>query len=292
MVCQTCSCEESKKKKIDCFWQVKNGSEFLKATPPFRPFMASFAFIKNNWMQLRSLVRRGLDLLRNFLFDTIGLVNLFSLSWAFRLFHRHNTCVFYRSVVWPPSGICHRSTPSYDSKAGWFGLTRGVLPIFSQVSALFNQELYTCFPWQAQSLGCPEPFLVDGREECFLSNSPDVHYVHAYRMTKVNEVSEVFALELFLNLLMIEGRLVKSVPSLVICDSVPDGMMLLTSQWSAAVKSHQVCGKTWRGAHLFTSAPMVKSINKVSSVDRLITHSDWQKRCKRLWLCVSILRQI
>lgn len=101
-------------------------------------------------MQLQPRVRCGFHLLRNFLLDTIALVNLFGLSLAFRFLHRHNTRfyhqvskVFYRSVVWLPSGICHRSMPSYDSKAGLFGLIRGVLPIFSQVSALFNQELYT-----------------------------------------------------------------------------------------------------------------------------------------------------
>lgn len=122
-------------------------------------------------MQLQFLIRCGFYLLRNFLLGTIALVNIFGLSLAFRLIQRHNTCfyhqvskVFFRSVAWLPSGICHRSTPSFDPKAGLFALICGVLPIFSQVSALFNQELYTScrlFSWQVQSLDCPE-LEVDG----------------------------------------------------------------------------------------------------------------------------------
>lgn len=180
---------------------------------PFDLLWPAFAFIKNNWMQPQSLVRCGFHLLRNFLLDTIALVNLFGLSLALRLLRRHNTCfyhqvskVFYRSVVWLPSGICHRRMPSYDPKASLFGLIRAVLPIFSQVSALFNQELYTCFPWQAQSLGCPEPPLVDGGRGRMLlvqlTYCPVCPFF-AYRMTKVNEVSEVLALELFLHSFMI-----------------------------------------------------------------------------------------
>lgn len=64
--------------------------------------------------------------------------------------------------VRPPSGICHRSVPSLYAKVSLFGLIRGVLPIFSQVPALLNQELDSCFPWQTQGTGCPELPLVDG----------------------------------------------------------------------------------------------------------------------------------
>lgn len=64
--------------------------------------------------------------------------------------------------VRPPSGICHRSVPSLHAKVSLFGLIRGVLPIFSQVPVLLNQELDSCFPWQTQGAGCPELPLVDG----------------------------------------------------------------------------------------------------------------------------------
>lgn len=103
----------------------------------------------------------------------------FCLSLAFRIITKHLLYhqvseVFYRPVVPLSSGICHRSVPSYDSKASLFGLMCGALPIFSQVSALFNQELYSCFPWRTQSLGCPELPLADEDEECSVSNSPTV----------------------------------------------------------------------------------------------------------------------
>lgn len=90
-------------------------------------------------------------------------------------FYHQVSKVFYRPVVPLSSGICHRSVPSYDSKASLFGLMCGALPIFSQVSALFNQELYSCFPWRTQSLGCPELPLADEDEECSVSKSPTVH---------------------------------------------------------------------------------------------------------------------
>lgn len=61
-----------------------------------------------------------------------------------------------------PSGICHQSMPSLYAKVSLFGLIRGVLPIFSQVPVLLNQELDSCFPWQTQGPGCPEFPLVDG----------------------------------------------------------------------------------------------------------------------------------
>lgn len=61
-----------------------------------------------------------------------------------------------------PSGICHQSMPSLYAKVSLFGLIRGVLPIFSQVPVLLNQELDSCFPWQTQGPGCPELPLVDG----------------------------------------------------------------------------------------------------------------------------------
>lgn len=122
-------------------------------------------------------------LLRYFPLDTIALVNLFFfLASVWRSEILHNTCfyhqvskVFYRPVVPLSSGICHQSVPSYDSKTSLFGLICGALPIFSQVSALFNQELYSCFPWRTQSLGCPELPLPDEDEECSVSNSPTVH---------------------------------------------------------------------------------------------------------------------
>lgn len=63
-----------------------------------------------------------------------------------------------------PSGICHQSMPSLHAKVSLFGLIRGVLPIFSQVPVLLNQELDSCFPWQTQGHGCPELPLVDGGE--------------------------------------------------------------------------------------------------------------------------------
>lgn len=214
---------------------------------PFDLLWPAFAFIKNNWMQPQSLVRCGFHLLRNFLLDTIALVNLFGLSLALRLLRRHNTCfyhqvskVFYRSVVWLPSGICHRCMPSNDPKAGLFGLICAVLPIFSQVSALFNQELYTCFPWQAQSLGCPEPPLVDGGEENFLSNSPTVHYVHSLLIEWQKSVRSVKSLLLnyfFIHLWFRQGWWNRFLHLLqLVCDSVPD--VLLTSHWAAVVESH------------------------------------------------------
>lgn len=61
-----------------------------------------------------------------------------------------------------PSGICHQSIPSLYAKVSLFGLIRGVLPIFSQVPVLLNQELDSCFPWQTQGPGCPELPLADG----------------------------------------------------------------------------------------------------------------------------------
>lgn len=61
-----------------------------------------------------------------------------------------------------PSGICHQSMPSLYAKVSLFGLIRGVLPIFSQVPVLLNQELDSCFPWQTQGPGCPELPLADG----------------------------------------------------------------------------------------------------------------------------------
>lgn len=121
-----------------------------------------------------------LHLLRYFSLDTIAKVNLFfALVWHSELlqstcFYHQVSEVFYRPVVPLSSGICHRSVPSYDSKASLFGLMCGALPIFSQVSALFNQELYSCFPWRTQSLGCPELPLADEDEECSVSNSPTV----------------------------------------------------------------------------------------------------------------------
>lgn len=66
-----------------------------------------------------------------------------------------------------PSGICHQSVPSLYAKVSLFGLIRGVLPIFSQVPVLLNQEPDSCFPWQTQGPGCPELPLVDGgRKGC------------------------------------------------------------------------------------------------------------------------------
>lgn len=67
--------------------------------------------------------------------------------------------------AWLPSGICHQSVPSLYAKVSLFGLIRGVLPIFSQVPVLLNQEPDSCFPWQTQGPGCPELPLVDCGEE-------------------------------------------------------------------------------------------------------------------------------
>lgn len=67
--------------------------------------------------------------------------------------------------AWLPSGICHQSVPLLHAKVSLFGLIRGVLPIFSQVPVLLNQEPDSCFPWQTQGPGCPELPLVDGGEE-------------------------------------------------------------------------------------------------------------------------------
>lgn len=63
------------------------------------------------------------------------------------------------------SGICHQSVPSLSAKVGLFGLIRGALLVFSQVTVLLNQEHESCFPWQTQDPGCPElPLQDDGRE--------------------------------------------------------------------------------------------------------------------------------
>lgn len=63
-----------------------------------------------------------------------------------------------------PSGICHQSVTLLYTKVSLFGLIHGVLPIFSQVPVLLNQEPDSCFPWQAQGTGCPELPLVDEGE--------------------------------------------------------------------------------------------------------------------------------
>lgn len=62
-----------------------------------------------------------------------------------------------------PNGIFHQSMPILYTGVTLFGLIRDVLPIFSQVPVLLNQEPDSCFAWQTQASGCPElPPLVDG----------------------------------------------------------------------------------------------------------------------------------
>lgn len=55
-----------------------------------------------------------------------------------------------------PSGICHQSVTLLYTKVSLFGLIHGVLPIFSQVPVLFNQDPDSSFPWQTQGPGCPK----------------------------------------------------------------------------------------------------------------------------------------
>lgn len=128
-------------------------------------------------MQIQFLIRCGFYLLRNFLLGTIALVNIFGLNLAFRLIQGQNTC-FYHQVSEMFLGLWHDCRVAsvigaylhMIPKTALFGLIRGLLPIFLQGSALFNQEIYTSshlLSWQVQSLGCPDRPLVNGEENAF-----------------------------------------------------------------------------------------------------------------------------
>ena len=66
--------------------------------------------------------------------------------------------------------------PSLYAKVSLFGLIRGVLPIFSQVPVLLNQEPDSCFAWQTQGPGCLElPVVGEGEEECPCTFYPRKH---------------------------------------------------------------------------------------------------------------------
>lgn len=162
-LCQTCSAEDNKKQQ-----QQQHVTGFRQMKSSFRPLSDR---VFTSW----GTFFRSQLLWPTFLASVGHSDNYTDTALALTI-----AAVFYRSVVWLPSGICHQSLPLLDSKASLFGLICGMLPIFSQVSTLFTQELYTCFPWQAQSPGCPELPPVDGREEWFLSNSPAVHFVLSF----------------------------------------------------------------------------------------------------------------
>lgn len=99
------------------------------------------------------------------------------------------------------------------------------------------------------------------------------------RMTKVNEVSEVPALEL-IHLWFRQGWSNHFLPlQQLVCDSVswciPD---IPVTCW--------VCGRTVGSGPSVYLSNDGKSINKLSTLDVLISHSDWQQLCKRLWFCI------
>lgn len=71
-----------------------------------------------------------------------------------------------------PNGIFHQSATIRYTGVTLFGLIRGVLPIFSQVPVLLNQEPDSCFAWQTQGSGCPELPLVDGGGKVPLCSVP------------------------------------------------------------------------------------------------------------------------
>lgn len=69
-----------------------------------------------------------------------------------------------------------------------FGLIRDVLPIFSQVPVLLNQEPDSCFAWQTQASGCPElPPLVDGGGRVHLCSFRSENFLIIRVCVSINE---------------------------------------------------------------------------------------------------------